>query len=276
MEDREDYITYNKMSFEEQREYIWGSGLNKLLVNAYNIIFNEEAIPIGGDEEYNKIVVLTLEKKQYLNKLIKSMLDLACYALGDDYLMSYRLKIIKNSPEEIERYVYIGIAKYLYDKLHKKSSYSEHLKTYLEKKENINTGIFFVPPILKTYNRKDFKKRFGGMPEQIYSAAVYYIINYAVEALKNNDTNIYGKLIISCFFLLNYANYNNSAKINNKKSKIESNKDKEFDYKSFHELFISGKYDNLSYDNKIHQIHADHHIGIKKAKEFYKRAKSTS
>ena len=180
---------------------------------------------------------------------------------------------MKSSPEEIGKYVYIGIIKYFYDKLHKKSSYSAHLKAYLEKKGNINTGMWFVPPILKSNSRKDFKNYFGGMPEQLYSATVYYIMNFILKSLKNNETSLYGKLIISCFFLLDAANYNSNAKINNKKSKIESNKDKELDYKSFYNLFIAGKYNNLLYDDKIHQICIDHHIGIKKAKEFYKKAK---
>jgi hypothetical protein len=265
----ENYITYDQMTFEEQREYIWGADLNKLLVRAYNIIFNEDISPIGGTDEYNKIVVMTAEQKQYLNELIENALELAYKGIDGEYPKDIFFKTLQNQPENLYKCLLWGMGKYFYEISKNKQAY----KNYIEK-NNGRVPIFSLPDKLKSRERGIFKLQYSGTPEQIYAAYVYYIINFAIHARRNNNSELYGKLLIACGFLVERANKLYSATKGSQQAIPVRTQGLDNKYKEFKEKYIAGNYSSLKYPEKIEQIKSEFLICLTIAKRFYKNVRA--
>lgn len=268
------YIQYDNLSFEEQQRFIWGyTKLNQLLVRAYNIIFNEKNIAIGGTDEYKKIVKMTPNKKNMLNSIIKSALDLAAYNLKEKYTKEFCLKVLEYNYLDINVYLVWGMSEYIYDNISMQPNFKAKLQEEFIKTGKKQDTIFYIPAQIKSEYRRKFKKTFNAYPEQIYAATVYYLMNFIISTLKDSEIEKYGCLIMSCEHLLRLAEDNSKNKNKNFNQKQEIKKELEADYKCFIEEVKKGKYHGMSYDDKIDKIKRKNKVSEKIAKNFHKRAR---
>lgn len=218
------------------------SGIQEILTNAYNVIFETEVYVLPNN--------LSRDNLEQINKLIKSAFDIMAGMPYDPKKPKIELRLYDEN--QLSVLLHIAIAQTMHANIQ-----SNHLSKTTEKrnaqKDKSPRFIYFISKHGQTAQRVPFKRKYGGTPEQIQAATLFYLAPFLKECYQNSDIAQISILLfkmtkLSCHIMKNHKQIAGGQKAQT----ITSTQKRAF--KEFKKEYYKGMYKDIPKEEMIPTI----------------------